>query len=58
MKRFNENDKVIIVKEGDKHNNQKGIITSLSELTHAPVTIYYVKFEDNTKGYYFFSELR
>ena len=58
MRKFNENDRVIIVKEGDKHNNKQGIITSISELIHAPVTIYYVKFEDNTKGYYFFSELR
>ena len=57
MRRFNENDRVVIVKEGDKNYGKAGLITSLGQMTHAPMTIYYVKFEDNSKSYYFFSEI-
>ena len=57
MKRFDKNDIVVINKAGDKNNNKRGIITGISEMIHVPVTIYYVKFEDNTKGYYFFGDL-
>ena len=57
MRRYNENDKVVIVKEGDRNYGKTGLITSLGQMTHVPMTIYYIKFEDNSKGYYFFSEI-
>lgn len=57
MRKFNENDIVVIVKKNDRHYGQKGRIYDISELNYAPVSIYYVSFDDGRKGYYFFSEL-
>lgn len=57
MRRFNENNRVVVIKQGDRNYNKTGIITSVGQMTHAPVTIYNIKFDDGSKGYYFFSEI-
>jgi len=55
--RYNNNDKVMIVKSGDKYEGKYGTITEFLNMTHVSVTAYYVTFDDNRKKYYFFSEL-
>lgn len=54
--RYNINDIVTIVKE-DRYKGQEGQIVEIFSLVHAPVTIYIIKFKNNRKGYYFFSEI-
>ncbi len=56
MRTFNENDRVIVIREGDRNNNKHGIIESIMELRDF-VTIYNIVFDDGAKGYYFFSNI-
>lgn len=55
--RYNVNDKVVIVKN-DNNNGKIGRIIDIAELIHCPVTIYTIAFEDNSKRYYFYSEIQ
>lgn len=55
--RYNVNDKVVIVKN-DNNNGKIGRIIDIAELVHCPVTIYTIAFEDNSKRYYFYSEIQ
>lgn len=57
MSRYNVNERVIIVKENDRYEGKCGVIESIAELVHCPVTIYYIKFDDGRIGYYFFGEI-
>lgn len=57
MKRYNENDIVIIVKENDKNYGKQAKIVHIAELTHFPVTIYQVQFENGNKKDYFFADI-
>lgn len=57
MRMFNIEDRVIIVKEADRNYGKHGVIYCATELSNAPVTIYDIKFDDGSKGYYFFSEI-
>lgn len=55
--RYNINDRVVIVKN-DRNNGKEGLIIDIAELMHCPVTIYTIAFEDNSKRYYFYSEIK
>lgn len=55
--RYNVNDRVVIVKN-DRNNGKEGHIIDIAELKHCSVTIYTIAFEDNTKRYYFYSEIQ
>jgi len=55
--RYDINDRVVIVKN-DNNNNKIGRIINIAELTYCPVTIYKIAFEDNSKRYYFYSEIQ
>jgi hypothetical protein len=45
MRTFNVNDRVIVLKEGDRNNNKHGFIESIMEMNHICVTIYNIEFE-------------
>ena len=51
--RYNENDKVVIVKN-DRNNGKQGQIINVAHLTHFPVTIYQIKFDDGSKRLYLY----
>ena len=55
--RYNINDRVVIVKN-DRNNGKEGCIINIAELAYCPVTIYTIAFKDNSKQYYFFSEIQ
>ena len=57
MRRFNENDIVVIVKENDRNKGREARIINVTELVHFPVTIYQVQFEDGSKKDYFSAEV-
>lgn len=57
MRRYNENDRIVLIKEGDRNYNKHGFIESIDEMIHVPMSIYYLKFDDGTKGYYFYGDL-
>lgn len=57
MRTFDVDDRVIVLKEGDRNNNKHGFIESIMEMNHIHVTIYNIKFDDGAKGYYFFSNI-
>jgi hypothetical protein len=51
MERFNKNDIVIV-------NDKLGKITNIFNLEHCPVTIYQIQFNDGSKHYHFFSDIK
>lgn len=55
--RYNVNDRVVVSKQDNKNYNKAGVITSIDQMTHTPMTIYNIEFDDGSKGYYFFSEI-
>lgn len=55
--RYNINDRVVIVKN-DKNNGKEGHIIDITKLKRCSVTIYTIAFEDNSKRYYFYSEIQ
>ena len=55
--RYNINDRIVIVKN-DRNNGKEGRIINIAELAYCPVTIYTIAFKDNSKHYYFFSEIQ
>lgn len=55
--RYNENDRVVIVKN-DRNNGKQGEIIDVTHLVHFPVTIYQIKFDDGSKKDYFFSDIQ
>lgn len=55
--RYKINDIVKIVKE-DEYIGQEGIIVNIRDLTPAPVTIFYVMFNDGKVKYYFYNEIK
>lgn len=55
--RYDINDKVIIIKN-DNNNGKIGRIINTAKLNYCPVTIYTIAFEDNSKRYYFYSEIQ
>lgn len=55
---FKINDMVEIVKDNDSHNGEIGKICNISSLETIFVTIYDVVFEDGSKRYYFYGELK
>ena len=57
MKRYNENDIVVIVKENDKNYGKQARIINITYLVHFPVAIYQVQFEDGSKKDYFFADI-
>ena len=58
MRRYDINDKIVIVKEGDRNYSKEGAIINISELIHCPVTIYQIAFEDGSKRDYFWADIR
>ena len=55
--RYNINDRVVIVKN-DRNNGKEGYIIDITELKRCSVTIYTIAFKDNSKRYYFYSEIQ
>lgn len=51
MERFNKNDIVVV-------NDKLGKITDKFSLAHCPVTIYQIQFDDGSKYYHFFSDIK
>lgn len=55
---FEINDMIKVVKENDSHNGEVGKIYNITSLETIFVTIYDVVFEDGSRKYYFFGELK
>ena len=51
MKRFNKNDRVVV-------DNKQGKIINMYNLIHFPTTIYQIQFDDGSKQYHFFLEIK
>lgn len=55
---FEINDIVKVVKDNDSHNGEVGKIYNITSLETVCVTIYDVAFEDGSRRYYFYGELK
>ncbi len=58
MRRYNKNDKIVVVKEGDRNYDKEGLIIDVRDLIHCPVTIYRIAFADGTKRDYFWADIK